>query len=88
MSLETDKHEGLAAANLKNDPAFVASIRLAREKIVQQWVAAPTPEEREALWHQWHAVTRLVDGLDVVEGRGHMAQAALKQHADPAKRSA
>lgn len=88
MSLETERAEGQAATSLKNDPAFARSIHLAREKIVQQWTAAKTVEERESLWHDWHSVTRVVDGLDVVEGRGHMAQAAIKQHAAPAKRSA
>ena len=78
MSLEQEKAEGLAAATLKNDPAFSRAIALARQKIIEQWTTAPTTEMREALWHRWHAVTEVLDQLDVVEGRGHLAQAATK----------
>lgn len=85
MGLETDRSEGLAAANLKNDPAWQRAIRLALEKTVRSWVESTTTEAREAQWHRWHAINEIaVNQLDVVENRGHIAQAALKQHAKSA----
>jgi hypothetical protein len=87
MTLEQDKLEGQAAVALKNDPAFSKAIALARAKVVENWIASKTPEEREQLWHSWHAIARVLDQLDVVEGRGHIAQAASKQHAVPANRA-
>lgn len=87
MTIEQEKAEGLAAVALKNDVAFSRSITLAQKKIVDQWVAAKTTEEREQLWHSWHAISRVLDQLDVVEGRGHIAQAALKQHAETPNRA-
>lgn len=85
MGLETDRSEGQAAANLKNDPAWQKAISLALEKTVRAWVAAQATEQREALWHRWHAINEVaINQLDVVENRGHIAQAALKSHAKPA----
>lgn len=87
MGLERDITEGRAAGQLLANEVFAHAIQMAREKVVQQWTAANSVEEREALWHDWHAVGRVVDQIDVIEGRGHIAQAALKQHAESVKRS-
>lgn len=87
MSIENEKIEGQAASQLLNDPGFVRSIALAREKIIEQWDRAKTVDERESLWHDRQAIKRFIDQLDVVAGRGHMAQAALQQHAISATRA-
>lgn len=88
MSVETEIAEGRAAQALLADSGFQRATQLARQKIIERWAEAKTVEERESLWHDWHAVGRLVDQLNVVEGRGHLAQAALKAAASPAKPTA
>lgn len=80
LTKEQVRSEGIAASQLKTDPGFQRAQALAREKIILQWTAAKTVDEREALWHDWHALRRFEDQLDVVEGRGLIVQAEINRH--------
>lgn len=82
--IEQAKREGQAAIDLMGNAGFQRALALAREKIHNRWVAAQTVDEREALHRDWHALDHVMTQLEVVEGRGHMAQAELDRHAKPA----
>lgn len=88
LTKEQEHREGRAAQELLKNDGFARAIVLSRDKIIRQWTEAKTVEEREQLWHDWHSIARVIDGLDVVAGRGHLVQAELDRHTKPATRSA
>ena len=52
-----------AANNLLNDDVFRAALEDIRATINKELLAAPTSEERENKWHEWHGLDRAVKRL-------------------------
>ncbi len=72
---------GHQAHAVLGDPIFQESMIRARQCFYDGWLAAKTPEDREAFWAKTHALAAVEDELRTIEANGEVA--TLQGQVDP-----
>ena len=74
-----------AKAILENE-AYRAALAMARQQFVDDWLAAPTADTREAAHYAIKGLETFVRKLETILGRGHLAKRAIEHEAEAAAR--
>lgn len=78
---ETMVAQGQNARNLINDDTFQLAVAQARQKFTDEMLRGKSTAEREAAWHLIAALDRVETELQVIFGRGQVAQRELTRNA-------
>lgn len=79
--LEDATLAGNRARQFLDNPLFASAVESAKNKIFSRWVQT-SPEDtakREACWHEWHGLERLVRELTTDEDEGKLAAKQIEQ---------
>ena len=63
------------ADRLMSDPALADAFTSIKQDIIEKWIRAEQPPEREALWHRIHGIEDLYRDLRALVGDMQMTEA-------------
>ncbi len=63
-------HESRKAAEILEDEVYQAAVKGARASLKDEWAAATSPQQREALWHKYAAIDEVSRALRRIRDKG------------------
>lgn len=87
-ALYRDSAAGNKARALLEDELLIDTFKYLKQSYTDAWIAARTPDAREANWHSIHALDRVQDHLNTVFTNGKLADHQIEQMVKRSRRAA
>lgn len=62
--------ESRKAAEILDEEVYKTAIQNAKSRMKDEWATASSPQQREALWHQYQAVEGVSRELRIIRDKG------------------